>query len=279
MHGAKDSVTCIRRSRSPNFYSSFSGIFVIHNLISNLLLTIIVLLLFIAEIFCDPLGGSNIFYHNMNFDNNISRIEKNSVIVLAARQDSFSMFDGLAPGADSALTSIVVILAVADMINQQYIKEKMKTKKEKSLMFALFDGEAFDYIGSSDTVYKLQNNIFPLIDPKRISFDSQSVEKYPFLNITHLSHFIELNQLGQYTNQQSSKPQLYLHKNLGAPPKLKDLITYVLHESQDLNLTINEIDDLHPLPPSSAHSFLKKVINLNSASINFKSIINLYFSY
>lgn len=233
MHAAINSVTCLRRSRLSNRFNINGG-----------------------DVLCDPLGGLNIFHHTINLNLNRT-IEKNSVIMFAARQDSFSMFDNLSPGADSVVSSMTTLLAIAQMLNQESIKKQIESITNRSLMFALFDGEAFDYIGSSDTVYQMEQSTFPLIDPLRVPPESN--EKYSPINLEHLSHLIELNQLFPQQGSTESNQNIYLHKHLKSSKPLKQLIDLIKKESISIaNLTIKEIENGIPLPPASAQSFLKK---------------------
>lgn len=69
--------------------------------------------------------------------------------------DSASMFDGLAIGADTAITSLITLVAVAEMLNK--VKSKLHNPGNvENVFLVLFNGEAFDYIGSSRMVYDMQ---------------------------------------------------------------------------------------------------------------------------
>ncbi|KAH9402215.1 hypothetical protein TYRP_016270 [Tyrophagus putrescentiae] len=258
MHAAKDSVTCLRRSRMNARFNMYD------------------------DVLCDAIGGNNIFHHSFNLSAT-RRIERNSVVVLAARQDSFSLLDGLAPGADSAISSTVVLMAVAEMLHQDPAIRAAISASHRKLLFALFDGEAFDYIGSSDTVHQMVANELPLADPYRISAEKLH-SLYPSLNLTHLSHLIELSQLGQYRsrlrrngstrlNQRGSffeeeeeeeeeVHQIFLHKDpkSAGVPTLVDLVNSIKTNAVGLNkIKVTEVEgSSSPLPPSSAQSFLKK---------------------
>ena len=113
-----------------------------------------------TALFCDPLGGSNIFNTLLEISKKES-ITNNSVVVLSARLDSFSMFDNLSPGADSALTSVVTLLSVANTLAKIKSEIIAKANNKTNVLFALFDGEAFDYIGSSRVVYDMNMGKFP----------------------------------------------------------------------------------------------------------------------
>ena len=64
-------------------------------------------------------------------------------------------------------------------------------------MFVLFNGEAFDYIGSSRVVYDMQKKEFPQIPPSTQQIGLEDID-----------FFIELSQLGLVENS-----KFYLHSD------------------------------------------------------------------
>jgi nicastrin len=133
MSGAKDSVTCI--SRSIREASAISG----------------------GVKFCDPLGSLNIFASM--FEHNQKVVENDSLLILSARLDSVSMFQGSAMGADSTLTAIIALISVADTLRKHKFEINATAtswKKPDNILYSFYDGEAFDYIGSGRTVYDLR---------------------------------------------------------------------------------------------------------------------------
>lgn len=68
--------------------------------------------------FCEPLGDKNVHW-------SVTPIveETNSIILITARLDSTSMFDGLVPGARSTVTGLVTFLATAFYLNSLQINE------------------------------------------------------------------------------------------------------------------------------------------------------------
>lgn len=280
MHAAKDSVTCLRRSKMNARFNMYDGRckkIKLRSFFGGE--TQFTKLPFFSDVLCDAIGGNNIFHHSFNLSAT-RRIERNSVVILAARQDSFSLLDGLAPGADSAISSTVVLMAVAEMLHQDPAIRAAISASHRKLLFALFDGEAFDYIGSSDTVHQMVANELPLADPYRISAEKLH-SLYPSLNLTHLSHFIELSQLGQYRHrrrngstrqhqqgsfsgeeEEEEVHQIFLHKDpkSAGVPTLVDLVNSIKTNAVGLNkIKVTEVEgSSSPLPPSSAQSFLKK---------------------
>lgn len=62
--------------------------------------------------FCDPLGDRNIHWPVAPLTDRTK-----SVVMVVARIDSSSMFDGFAPGANSAITGLVTLIATAYYFN------------------------------------------------------------------------------------------------------------------------------------------------------------------
>jgi len=62
--------------------------------------------------FCDPLGDRNIHWPlaPLNKDNN-------TIIMVTARLDASSLFDGISPGAENTITGLVTLLATAYYLN------------------------------------------------------------------------------------------------------------------------------------------------------------------
>lgn len=61
--------------------------------------------------FCDPLGDRNIHWPLVPLD------EDNEVIMVTARLDASSLFDGISPGAGNTITGLVTLLATAHYLN------------------------------------------------------------------------------------------------------------------------------------------------------------------
>lgn len=129
----------------------------------------------------------------------------------------------------------------------------MISTSDRALLLALFDGEAFDYIGSSHAAFQLSRGEFPLTD------SNSELAKHK-LSFSHLSHLIELNQVAHYNLTAAQNYQLYLHKNLHSTSALEELTKLILGELDGLTgIAVKAVEDGRPLPPSSAQSFLKLV--------------------
>ncbi|XP_054719856.1 nicastrin-like [Uloborus diversus] len=230
MLAAKDSDTCMRRNK----------------LIANL-----------NEVKnCDPLSDKNILY-TLFSTNKSEVVDDKSIVILSARLDSFSMFDKLAPGAHSTVTGLVTLLTVAkNMVNlKKKIVEKLGSKPAKNILFIIFNGEAFDYIGSSRVVYDMKKNDFPVKILKGIR------EQPALIKLEHISHFIELSQLAPV---EEPIPLLYVHtdpvsvQQNNVSDAVKHLVDLFKSESKRSgSVNVSEAPPDIPLPPASFQSFLK----------------------
>ena len=153
---------------------------------------------FTAE-FCDPLGSFNIFVPLLPVDKDQGETKNRSVILVTARMDSVSLFDDLALGADTAITGSAALIVITDLLRQ--VQSQIRDAGLVDNVFlVLFQGEAFDYIGSQRMVYDMLANKFP--HPLRDDNPLQS----PLVNLHHIRYFIELGSLADYGN-----PTIYAH--------------------------------------------------------------------
>lgn len=174
--------------------------------------------------FCDPLGDRNIHWPLAPLD------EDNEVIMVTARLDASSLFDGVSPGAGNTITGLVTLLATA-----YYLNFLNATVDKTNVVFSLLNGEAFDYIGSSRMVYDMQQNNFNALGGTNLKFENiQSV--------------IEFGQLG--------KGKIFFHSN-----GKDDLINRL---QQALNASV--LDD--SIPPTSVQSFLEVKSDLTAVVIS-----------
>lgn len=199
--------------------------------------------------FCDPLSSRNVFTYLTPRAQNHSYTDR-SVVLVVARMDSLSIFDEMSHGADSAITGLVTLLSVARTLASA--REKMALHEvKKEVVFAVFDGEAFDYIGSSATVFDMEKGLFPKVLNSKI--------RPAKISLSHISHVIELNQLVDRSDGQS--PSVFLHTDPVTTAKSKEVETSLQKLVQiiiDAGIVkTKESDRQHGLPPSSVQSFLR----------------------
>jgi len=214
--------------------------------------------------FCDPLGDRNIHWPlaPLNKDNN-------TIIMVTARLDASSLFDGISPGAENTITGLVTLLATAYYLN--YLNVTVGSKYsflimtwyvyihtytnnfycyisiETNVVFSLLNGEAFDYIGSSRMVYDLKQNNFNVLGGINMKLDD-------------IKSIIEFGQLG--------KGEIILHSS-----NTDDMI-------KRLNRTLNASILENSVPPTSVQSFLGAKPNLTAVVISNhgKQFKNRYYN-
>ncbi|XP_029660762.1 nicastrin [Formica exsecta] len=175
--------------------------------------------------FCDPLGDRNIHWPLAPLDEN-----NNTVIIVTARLDASSLFDGISPGAGNVVTGLITLLATA-----YYLNHLNATVDKTNIVFSLLNGEAFDYIGSSRMVYDLKQNNFNALGGIN-------------LNIDDIKSVIEFGQLGT--------GEIFLHSN-GEDDMINRLQKAL--NSSVLNGSV---------PPTSVQSFLEAKPNLTTVVIS-----------
>ncbi|XP_046743799.1 nicastrin isoform X2 [Diprion similis] len=176
--------------------------------------------------YCDPLGDRNIHWPLAALDN-----ETESVILVTARLDASSLFDALAPGASSAVTGLVTLIATA-----HYLHNMNPIVGKTNVVFSLLNGEAFDYIGSSRFVYDLKNGSFQSLGGTTLMFDQ-------------IRTVVELGQLGE--------GDIYLHSS---NYENDSLITALIP-----NLPATVLKD--SVPPASIQRFLAENSTISATVI------------
>lgn len=178
--------------------------------------------------FCDPLGDRNIHWPLAPLNE-----DSNSIIMVTARLDASSLFDGISPGAGNVVTGLVTLIATA-----YYLNHLNATVDKTNVVFSLLNGEAFDYIGSSRMVYDLKHNNFNALGGIN-------------LNIDDIKSVIEFGQLG--------RGKIFLHSN-----GEDDIINRLQNA---LKVSNNSV--LHDsVPPTSVQSFLEANPNLTTVVIS-----------
>ncbi|KAK7468048.1 hypothetical protein BaRGS_00036699 [Batillaria attramentaria] len=127
-----------------------------------------------------------------------------------------------------------------------------RSSTEKDVMFALFQGEAFDYIGSSRMVYEMGEGRFP------VSFDMSELDtlKLQKINLTHIAQFIELSQVGRRDDSNS----LWMHVDPAVLKQERTTVDAMLQQLKSHGTTagthLMETPEGKPLPPASVQRFL-----------------------
>uniref|UniRef100_A0A8C3TF37 Nicastrin n=1 Tax=Chelydra serpentina TaxID=8475 RepID=A0A8C3TF37_CHESE len=211
MHAVTNTVTCMRRSSLQTAFSLN------------------------PEEVCDALSDYNV-WSTLKPINASSKIDPmDEVIIVATRIDSHSFFWNVAPGAESAVASFVTHLAAAEALHKV---PDVKTLP-RNIMFTFFQGETFDYIGSSRMVYDME------------------IDKFP-IRLDNIYSFLELSQVALRDSS-----VLWVHtdpvslRNESIQPQVKTLVEALMTSSVGANVSLQEVNQSQPLPPSSFQRFLR----------------------
>uniref|UniRef100_A0A672ING4 Nicastrin n=1 Tax=Salarias fasciatus TaxID=181472 RepID=A0A672ING4_SALFA len=188
------------------------------------------------EMVCDPLGDYNVWAATRPL-NTTTKGHKmfESVVIAAARLDSRSFFFDVAPGAESAATGFIALLAAAHAA--ALIMLVVQFNLLKFLFFC--PQETFDYIGSSRMVYEMMNN--------------QSV-----VDLDNIHSVLEVGQVGLRPDS-----KLWLHsdpvsrRNDSVNQEVCGNTQNRLEEEKHTYIRIIDKHTSQPLPPSSFQRFLR----------------------
>ncbi|XP_026823477.1 nicastrin [Rhopalosiphum maidis] len=183
--------------------------------------------------FCDPLGDKNVYWSLKELRPNTPN---QSIAIVAARLDATSMFQDLAPGALSTATSIVTLMTTANLISEM-LSYNDASNFSRNVMFILFNGEAYDYIGSSRVVYDMLDGNFP-----------NDLIK---LNKSHVGMFVELSQI-----HYDKEVVFYRPMKHNASDDVQNFMETFTKSLSDDGFSVTESKSTF-IPPSSLHSFLK----------------------
>ena len=104
---------------------------------------------------CVELEAINIVGNLVPVPNYIN-VRKKSIIMVTARLDSFTLFQNYQPGTNTVYSAIPVMLLVAEYLMVHYtafINMRPNHTQIDNVIFALFDGESRDFLGSSSWIY------------------------------------------------------------------------------------------------------------------------------
>ncbi|XP_030219147.1 nicastrin [Gadus morhua] len=211
MSAVTDTVTCMRRSDT-----------------SGLSLN--------PEQVCDPLGNYNVWGATKGLNNSASgHSENETVVIAAARLDSRAFFHGISLGADSGTSGFITLLAAAGAL----ANVTREAPPPRTILYAFFQGESFDYIGSSRMVYDMQGDKFPI-------------------DLDNIHSLVEIGQVGLHASE-----GLWVHtdpvsrRNASIETEVKNLTDIFRSVATSLNISLGEPDVSQPLPPASFQRFLR----------------------
>uniref|UniRef100_A0A673H6C9 Nicastrin n=1 Tax=Sinocyclocheilus rhinocerous TaxID=307959 RepID=A0A673H6C9_9TELE len=210
MHAATDTVTCMRRTDLQNRFSIN------------------------PEVLCDPLSDFNVWTSTRPLNNSAKGHAANeSVVIAATRLDGRSFFWEQAPSAEGTVSGIVTLLATIQALHPV----TQEAPPPHNIFFSFFQGEAFDYIGSSKMVYDMERNDF-------------------VIDLNNVHSMLEIGQVGLRSGR-----SLWMHSD-PVSRQNKSVDIEVSEEERKLSLfshalSLDQPSVSQPLPPSSFQRFLR----------------------
>ncbi|CAI5438525.1 unnamed protein product [Caenorhabditis angaria] len=197
---------------------------------------------------CIPLVGYNIFGLPIGLSTLANFSREPTYMVLASRMDSFGVIADVSPGEISVITSLIAMISAARSIGTNFENwSKASKKSNKYLMFSTFNGESFDYIGSSATVHLMRNSEFPL--------PILNITQLRNINLQQIEYVVEVQQLGSSKNKKlyaHVDKKRYSNKKEEIDGILKRIRESLVQDGYTINMSIENVT-----PPSSWHSFAK----------------------
>lgn len=183
--------------------------------------------------YCDPLQSKNVW---ATLFPRPAENRSEPFIVVAARIDTTSMFDGIGVGALDSLVPAVALMSAAHTLSQSI---PIDAQRNFNVLFMLFNGEAYDYIGSQRFVYDLINNEFP------------ADAKTP-IRMEDIKLLIDLGSLDS-----PNATTLYQYTDFPEADRLATIFRDAI-QKHDFNINVTRETTTKNLPPTSSQSFLRK---------------------
>ncbi|CAH2015980.1 unnamed protein product [Acanthoscelides obtectus] len=152
--------------------------------------------------------------------------------------DTTSMFEKTA-GGNSPVTGIVTLLTLAKYLKGILTQDDINRAK-LNILFILFNGETYDYIGSQRLLYDMLNGYFP------VKGLHETNDILPIIRPDDIELFIELSQLG------NNMDKLYVHY-LQNSTQIDSFYSKLRNYSEKIK------DVPSSMPPASLHTFMKKL--------------------
>lgn len=195
--------------------------------------------------FCDPLQGKNVYA--TLFPREVIETDDRKVnvterfILVTARIDTTSMFDGTAVGAMDSAVPLVTLITTAHTLSR--ILPTRKDASQPNVLFILFNGESYDYIGSQRFVYDVKQGWFP----------SKASATNP-IALENIDLHIDVGSLDNLKNI-----AMYRYQDFEESERLHLLF---IKYNQFFNLNVvTMLTTSQNLPPTSAQTFLRDNIS------------------
>eukprot|EP00056_Hartaetosiga_gracilis_P003741 m.67021 g.67021 ORF g.67021 m.67021 type:complete len:675 (-) comp11564_c0_seq1:30-2054(-) len=186
--------------------------------------------------YCDPLKSHNIYGTIKEY--NLTQ----EVIMVTAQMDSSSLFHDQSFGANADASGMIALLAAAKLLGLDE-NAGIRNESNKNILFMLFNGESFGYIGSSKVAYQMKRrptSNFPNAD-------------YP-LSFDDVPYLIELGQLLSGNDDINT----FVHNSNADTAEINSVLTAAAAE---VGGPIGVVEQPGELPPASLRAILNAFRN------------------
>lgn len=183
--------------------------------------------------YCDPLQSKNIW---ATLFPRPSDNRSEPIIMVTARIDTTSMFDGLGAGALDSLVPTVALMATAHTLSRILSND---VQRKFNVLFMLFNGEAYDYIGSQRFLYDVLQNDFPADSPAPIRLDD-------------IKLLIDIGSLDS-----PNATTLYQYTDFDEADRFATAFQHTIERHQ-FNFNLSRETTTKNLPPTSSQTFLRE---------------------
>lgn len=165
-------------------------------------------------------------------------------------------------GAKDSLTAYTILVSVAHTLTQ-LLKDKSQVKNPNlNIMFMIFNGESYDYIGSQRFVYDLEHLEFPRPSTYTAPISFDNIEFVLDLGTFDDMSSVKLHTLAEFPY---------------AKTMLRKLQHYATTPKYDFNINF-ESSVGYQMPPTSAQSFLRNNRTFPAAILNSLPTNRFYHS-
>ncbi|WJX36963.1 hypothetical protein P8452_24789 [Trifolium repens] len=189
---------------------------------------------------CLPLGGYSV-WSSLPPINISSRKPPKPIILTVASMDSSSFFRDISLGADSPISGLIALLAAADALSRLDGLGDLS----KQLVFVVFTGEAWGYLGSRRFLVELDEH-------------SDAVHG---LNHSLIEKVLEIGSVGKGLSQGQGAKNFFAHAE-GDSSATDQIMVALKHAQESLlseDIRIASASASNPgIPPSSLMTFLNK---------------------
>ena len=248
---------------------------------------------------CLPIGGYSVWSTFQEYNVNETHIYNESVqspnelILATTSMDTSCLFhQNVCRGGNANMAGLVGWMAAIEALSRikDVLNEANITKMDKQIVFAAFEGESYDLVGSRKFVDDLQNGSFRCTQTMTVSENGYGCWKpyassldFKKLNFSKIGGVVELSQIGmaqQNENGQIART-LYAHYERPMGERTASMVADAKHiassisseQSMGFGVETANSSDLPGTPPSAFWSFLNGNVDGSPSSLSMPGIV------